>query len=425
MPRKNLKSKQQIPETLEFNSKFLNYIIVNSIQDTEFLRKIRWQIPLEVFKTKEKMFIMEMIYDHFDEYKTSPGDDFYLLFHEEKNKLSTPMQEKSLQLISVLQNIKVTNPQYILTTIRDALYHFAIEEALIKCAQLSKQKKYDEIKSIFLKALNKPEEVQQSYYNFFTDKTYMEHRSKGKQYKMKTLIPKLDEIIGGFMEKFIIVLLAATKGGKTKMCVEMGTVGVQQGLNVLHVTLENPKEFIDDAYDQCMGFLGDKPNQLVDTMEYKNGHWVKIKKVLPTIYDLDKVSKNRRIFQKQGGMLYISDQVGRNFNCYSLEALLDQLELEEGIIFDMIIIDWLGEMKAVHKTRNNKKDRLADNIEGIKDITHKRNLITFLPQQGNRKAMQAKVLNSDLIADGIEPIWLADLVLAFCQTKERSITKHL
>ena len=48
--------------------------------------------------------------------------------------------------------------------------------------------------------------------------------------------------------------------------------------------------------------------------------------------------------------------------------------------------------------------------------TGKRNILGISAMQGNRKAMQAQVFHSYLVADDIDTIFNSDLVLALCQT---------
>jgi replicative DNA helicase len=240
---------------------------------------------------------------------------------------------------------------------------------------------------------------------------------EGKTYKFKTLIKPVDDMIGGMNPPWVVVILGATKGGKTKWLIELAIASQVQGLNCLFVSLEMNKEQIDNAFDQAIGFLGDKPGQKIETMDYKNGKWCKVKMEVPTIYDIDKVKKNRKKLQSHGGKLVISDKTGLKFNYHNLESLIDEVEQTHEIILDMVIIDYLGEMGKTEK-QQNKKQTIASNVAGIKMIGKEKNLMMITAEQGNRKAMRSDVFHSDLVADAIEPIWVGDLILAICQTEE-------
>ena len=184
-------------DALEFNNHFLNQIIFHSIQDTEFISKIRQIIPVSIFKAKEKEIIIKMIYNFYDDFKTAPGENFFDIFQEQEKNMSEDLYNRCINFIGVLKDITGSNPEYILRNINDAIYHFQLEEASINFATLIKNKKYDEAKGVILKAI-KEKPIEQPYYDFFTDNSFIDERLNKRRYKMKTKIPKLDEMIGKF-----------------------------------------------------------------------------------------------------------------------------------------------------------------------------------------------------------------------------------
>lgn len=200
----------------------------------------------------------------------------------------------------------------------------------------------------------------------------------------------------------------------TKTLLEFCVAGVIQGLNGLFISLEMGKNEIDNALDQAVGFLGDKPGEEVDIMEYNKfkKEWRQERKIINTIFDLDLVSKNRKALSRFGGNLIISDQTdGRKFNFYDQEALIDQIEQEEGIVLDFVATDYLGEMGRTEKNQK-KKERIADNASGLKAGARSRNIIQFTAMQKNRAGD---------IADAIEPVWVSDLIINIKQSKKEEM----
>jgi replicative DNA helicase len=406
-----------IPESLSFNSNFLNHVLKHCIVNTEFLRKIRPFLEPKIFKIKERSYLLELVYNYYDEFKQAPMDDFELIFEEEKENISDTLYKKCRRILDNINEIKSSNSEYILNNIHKALKHFAIEEAIVKAAQLCKAKEYDEAKAIFLKALREPDSIKTDFYDFYSDKEYIPNRIEGKNYKFKTLIKPIDNMIGGMNPSWVITILGATKAGKSKFLIELAIASQVQGLNCLFISLEMNKEVIDNAFDQAIGFLGDKPGQKIETMEYKKGQWCKIKMEVPTIYDLDIVRKNRKKLKSHGGKLIISDQTGIKFNYINLEGLIDEIEQTHEIILDIIIVDYLGEMGKTEK-QQNQKQKIASNIAGLKMIAKEKNVIMITAEQGNRQAMKSDTFHSNMVADAIEPIWVSDLVLAICQSED-------
>lgn len=406
-------------EDMEFNPYFLLHVMRQCIENTDFVSRVVNILDPKIFKTKEKIFLFSIIKNYYKEYKEAPKDHFFELYDEEKSKLSEKNQKICENILETLASIDHTNPKYLLNKLHEAIAYIEFEDALVEAAHLHKKKKLGEAKNVILKALRKPEQLQSTYYNFLKDESYYEKRVVGKKYKMRSMIKELDELIGGFNPGWLIIILAPTKFGKTKFLVELCIAAVLQGLNVLFISLEMGREEIDAAFDQAIGFLGDRPGEAIDTMAYNKlkKEWYKTKKIVDTIFDLDIVSKNRRALGRYGGKLVISDQSNGKFNCNDQEGLIEQIQNEENIIFDVVATDYLGEMGPTEKGQK-KKERIAENTSGLKSNAKTRNIIQFTAQQVQRAAMRMKRFQSDNVADAIEPIWLSDMILAMMATEK-------
>jgi len=417
---------RELPEVLSFNPNFLNHILLNLITNTEFSKTVISVLNehIDIFKTKERKFLFKLVRDYILEFKEAPQDHFYDIFKSEESRLSKKEYKRAMEVIRSLKDLNHSNPEFIINRLRDAIAHFEFEESLVNAARLHKAGNMEEAKALIMKAMRKPEEIKRSYYNFFEDTSYVEDRMRGPVYDAKTLVEPLDDLIGGMNKGWLIFVLGPTKGGKTRWLIELTIAFALQGLNVLFISLEMGKKDIDKAFDQAIGFLGDKPNEVIETMKYVKGQWCKVKMEVPTIYDLDKVAKARKAIKKMGGLIYISDQTGGKFNCNDTEFLMDKIEEEEGIIFDAVVTDYLFEMGPTEPGQSTK-ERLTSNTSGEKRIAQERNVIKVNAHQGNRKALRAKTFQSDMIAEDINIIFKSDLILAICQTeKEEELNQY-
>lgn len=401
---------------LDFNNHFLNQIIYHSIRNDDFLKAIRHVVPIETYKTKDRKLLMDMIYGYFDDYKEAPKENFYDLFKEREDSLDEDLQKKCLNMFNLLNEITGSNNEYILTRIQDAIYHFQLEEASIDFASLIKKQDYDNAVASILKAIKSPRVVEEPYYNYFDDKTFIEERISEKRYVMVTQIPMLDEIIGGFQRKWLVTCLGATKAGKTWMLIELALAAVWQGLNVLFVSLEMGKSQIDERLDMSVGFMTSNPNGEAELLRKVGDDYIKVTEQTDTIYDIDKVIKARNRYSKiSGGNLEVVAFNRGRLNYRDIDRILDELEEKKGFYADVLVVDYLGIMKETVEGQN-KKERISENSIGLKEIAGVRNMACISAMQGNRKAMSAKVFKSNLVADDIDTIFNSDLVMAICQT---------
>ena len=408
---------QDIPQALDFTNHFIDHILINCIFHDDFLKRVRHTVELKLYKTKEKQFIAKFLYDYFDVHKEAPKDHFYDLFKSNEDTISPKIRERAIELVGRLRHIENSNPKFILKQLSQAVMHFKLEDASVEFAQLVKAKKYEEAKALMLSAMRAPNNIVPTYYNFLEDKTYIEKRSKGKMYDVRTMIPSVDAMIGGMNLTWLVTILGATKSGKTWWLMELALNACIQGYNVLFISLEMTKEQCDDRFDQINGFLGTKPNEMIETMSYSLNQWTKIKTHVKTIYDLDEVKRARKALSKNGGSIYIEDKSGSKFNANNLNTIVDEIQEEKGILIHVVVTDYLGEMGTPDKKLTTKKEIIAANTTIMKSIAKERNQLHITAMQGNRQAMTAKVFRSDLIADAIEPIQISDLVPAICQTE--------
>ena len=401
---------------LDFNNHFLNQIIYHSIRNDDFIKAIRSTVPIETYKTKDRKFLMDMLYTYFDDFKEAPKENFLDLFKEYEDSINEDLHKKCLNMFNILNEITGSNGEYILTRINDAVYHFQLEEASIDFASLIKSQQYDKAVAAILKAIKQPRIIEEPYYSYFNDASFIEERVRDKRYKMVTQIPMLDNIIGGFQNKWLVTCLGATKAGKTWMLIELALAAVWQGLNVLFVSLEMGKSQIDERLDMSVGFMTANPNGEAEMLRKVGDDYIKVTEQTDSIYEVDKVIKARNRYKKiSGGSLEVVAFNRGRLNYHDIDRILDELEEKKGFYTDVLVCDYLGIMKET-VSGQNKKERISENSIGLKEIAGVRNIAVISAMQGNRKAMSAKVFKSNLVADDIDTIFNSDLVLAICQT---------
>lgn len=377
---------------LTFNNGFLNQIVFHCIHDSEFLLKVRRLMPLNIFKAQEKLTVVKEIFKYYDDYKEAPKEDFFHIFEHMESQYEKNLYDRCIKFLGVVKDLSGSNSKYIYNRISDAVRHYQLEEASIEFASLIKNQQYDDAKQVIYSALRSPE-VSETY-NYFDDTRFLKERLEKNRFLMKTRIDALDEIIGGLKETWLVTLLAATKVGKTWFLLEMALQAALQGLNVLLISLEMGEFAIDLRLDMTSAFMS--------TQEALN--------------NLQEVLKSRQKLKKMSsGCLEIRAFNRGRVNYQDIDLTLQDLEMK-GIFIDVLVVDYLGVMRAT-ESNQSKKDRITENCLGLKEIASLKNLICFSAMQGNRKAMQAKRFEAHMVADDIDTIFNSDLVLSLCQTK--------
>ena len=400
-----------------FNDHFLNCIIYGCITDTQFLKKIRQSFPLDAYKDPIRTRVAEIIYRYIDQYDEAPDEHFYDLFDEFLETVPKPKQRLYLSYIRVLRDIENYNPEYILDKVFEAVRHIRIEEAVVEAARLVTSKKYDEAKRAILDAFKDPVTRKFQYLDYFSSKDDLISRVSQKPYLMQTMIPSLDRIIGGIRRQEVVIWLGTPKAGKTYGLISMAHAALLQGLVVVFISLELHRERISGRMDQTAGFLGGTKAPRQEVLEWRRNRWVKRTKEIDNIYDLRTVLETRGKLAKYGGKLIIASAPGGTRSYQDIELFLDELETHDRIMPQIVIVDYLRNMKGMVPAQKTK-ERISWNCQGLVKIASERDCIVFSAQQGNRQAMRSNILYPHMIADDIDPIGYVDMVIPICQTEE-------
>jgi len=400
---------------LKFNNHFLNTIIFGCITNTEFLRKIRSEFPVELFRSPVRIQIAKLLYDYVDQYKEAPKDHFYDLFEEMLNNIPESKHDLYIDYIGHIKDIKEVNTAFILDRVFEAIRHFRLEEAILECAKLIKNNKHDEAEKVILNALKRETGKTFQYFNYFTEQESILERLRGDPYLMKTMIEPMDEIIGGIRRGEVVVWLGTPKSGKSFGLISMTHAGLLQGLKGVFISLELHRYRISGRLDQTAGFLSGSHKNEQDVLVKRGRKWVKRKQQVGTIYDIDLVYKFRKTLRKYGGDLIIASAPGNTKNWRDIEMFLDELELSNGYTPDFVCVDYLRNMRGTSHNQS-RKEKISENCLGLVKIATERGIAVFSAQQGNRRAMRSPVLTPDMIADDIDTVGYADIIPAICQT---------
>lgn len=207
---------------------------------------------------------------------------------------------------------------------------------------------------------------------------------------------------GGLKPKTLTVFVAVTGGGKTTALVHFGRVAVLQGQKVLHITLELETTDIVDKYDSS--FTGIKYDDLEKDAGKVRG---------------DFLSK----FSKYGDALRIIERPEYSLTPQDLESFLLILQREGKFFPDVLLVDYADLMTGGKQfTRGGQDRRFELNFiyTWLHRIAKTFNLIVVTATQANRGAMGKNIIMLEDIAEDISKSWIADHILAVCQTvKER------
>ncbi len=413
----------QYPEHLQ--DLILHLLIV----DTEFCNTARPSLELNQFSSRPSRTVFELATTFYDRYKKAPKDHFFDEFEKEvaaTRDIDTRSEDFALLLeyIEVLRNAEA-NRDYILARIHEFIRQRALENVVVDLAEAVSSSKFDDAESLMQGALKAGiTRIHQGIEYYYDDDSLVDRMIR-KPVVMKTLIPHLDRVIGGFRRTWLICLLGAYKGKKTWGLISLGRAALNQGLVVVHLTHELTELETRMRYDQSIAWAVDPQfssrNLRVPYFVNENSTDVAYEShTFNTIYDIDYIRKKLKVFQRYGGRLFIRGYPMGTCRIKDVVSYLDFLEVQNRIVPDVLITDYAGIMCPDNKNQDRREGLNQINMD-LKSIAQERGIIVLTANQTTRTAISKPVAREVDLAEDIRTAATADLIMSINQTdKERA-----
>lgn len=208
--------------------------------------------------------------------------------------------------------------------------------------------------------------------------------------------PNLDNVLGGGLVPGEYGLVMAPPGkGKTTALVNIGynAAGLIGSANVLHISHEMPASKVLKRYGALVSGVrlsrGDAPDGFIERFQ--------------------RMAKAK---------LKAKIRVKHMANCSVLDIarLIDSL-ISEGFKPDLLIDDYPDLMRATTR-RNEKRFELAEISRELRDLGNEYDMVVWGATQSGRHTFNKPVISQQDVAEAIEKVAIADILLALCQTKD-------
>jgi hypothetical protein len=188
----------------------------------------------------------------------------------------------------------------------------------------------------------------------------------------------LDRIIGPGQ---VGLIMAPYKRGKSLMLLWFAIAYVMQRLNVLFITLEDPKFLVEDRLDAIVTHVPIKSLR-------------------------DKPLTIQRHFQKFRSMvragLHVYDGTFGGITVDKIEHIIDE-EREQGFVPNAVIVDYDAKIVA-EKTYKEKRFESDETYTHMQQVASRANVLWWTAAQTQRDTAHLKIISGDKIADDINKV---------------------
>ncbi len=265
--------------------------------------------------------------------------------------------------------------------------------ALAKCLDQVESKRYDSIAGTIREALDRgsPRDHGHEYSEEIDSRA-----EKSIREPISTGWPVLDQYLGGGYErKTITTFIAPTGAGKSMFLVNAAAALIEQGLNVLYVTLEMADYKIGLRADSWFSGLS-----IDDSAKPEHRNTVK-----------DSIKKRVK------GRFIIKEWPTKRATVDTIRSHIQRLIQTKGFKPDAVLVDYPDLLKAV-KSYGEKRHELEGNYEELRGLAQELNCVMIVADQTNRGGLDAELVTISAIAEAYSKATVCDLIMTISRSPD-------
>ena len=375
----------------EYGWGFQVKVIAAMFTDRIFLQQIADIIQPNYFESDANIWLLEVVLNHFREYKSPPTKD---VFKVKLTELSDDGPEAVMKaaILEQLKDVFRYMESDDLTFVKDEILNFCknqeIKRAIMDSVSLLQRGNYDEIKTKIDTAMKAGADT-----NIGLDyKVNISSRyDEAARQTITTGWDVIDDLMdGGLAPGELGVVMAPAGIGKSWLLINIGANAVKAGHTVIHYTLELNENYVGQRYDSVLtGINAQSLKNHQETVEEKmktlSGDL--IVKYYPT---------------KSGGVMGI------------------KAHLEKTIMLgkrpDVVIVDY-GDLLKIN-TKKDKHEALEELYEDLRGMAGEYEIPVWTASQAGRSALEEDIIEADKIASSYGKVMVADFLMSLSRKVE-------
>ena len=382
---------EAIDTLVKYGQSYQSKVVASLISDVKFLEQVTEITKPAFFESQANQWIIEEVQRYFDEYHTVPTMEVF------KIKVGV-VDDKALKqtVIEQLKNVYLQIGSEDLPYVKKEYLTFAknqkVKDALLKSVDLLKAGNYDKIIDTMMAAskVGVENDLGMDYIDNF--ELIMEDV---KRFSVSTGWDVIDELTdGGLGPGELGVVMAPSGIGKSWFLSKIACSAVQQGMNVLHYTLELSESYVGQRYTTILTGI--------QTSEHKERKDEIIRKIKNT-----------------PGRVRIKYYPPQFASAKTLSAHIEKLRAS-GFNPNLIIIDYADLLKSGNSNRDGLYAELGGIYEELRGLSGEQQIPIWTATQTNRAAIDHEIIGADSVGDSYKKVQTADFIMSVSRkTKDK------
>jgi len=355
--------------------------------DRIFLQQIADIILPEYFESDANVWLLDVILNHFKEYKTPPSKDVL--------KVKVTEIENDILKTAVLEQLKEVF-RYMesddLSFVKDEILKFCknqeMKRAIMESVTLLKHGNYDEIKSKMDLALKAGADTN---IGLEYKKDIARRYNQAARHCIGTGWDVIDDLMDGGLAKGELGVVMAPAGiGKSWLLINIGANAMKSGKTVLHYTLELNEDYVGQRYDSViMGINAQNLKNYQDEIQERMG--------------------------TLKGDLIVKYYPTKSVGVIGLKAHLEKT-IMLGQKPDLVLVDY-GDLLKIN-TKKDKHEALEELYEDLRGMAGEYEIPVWTASQAGRSALEEDIIEADKIASSYGKVMVADFLMSLSRKVE-------
>ena len=362
----------------EYGWSFQIKVLAAMFVDRTFLQQIADIIQPDYFESDANSWLLEVVLDHFREYKTPPSKDVL--------KVKVTEIDNDILKTSVLEQLKEVfrfMESDDLTFVKDEILRFCknqeIKRAIMDSVGLLKMGNYDEIKSKIDSAMKAGADTDIGHEY---KKDVIARYNEAARHTVTTGWDVIDDLMDGGLAP-----------GELGVVINIGANAIKQNKTVIHYTLELNENYVGQRYDSVItGIAAQNLKNYTEDIEERlndiSGEL--IIKYFPT---------------KSTGVMGIKAHVEKTI-------MLGQTP-------DLIIVDYADLLKVSSKDKHEALEELYEDLRGM---AGEYGVPVWTATQANRSALEDDIIEADKIASSYGKVMVSDFLMSLSRKVEDKLS---
>ena len=374
----------------EYGWSFQVKVIASMFTDRTFLQQIADIIQPDYFESDANSWLLEIILDHFREYKTPPTKDVLKVkvTDVDNDVLKTAILE---QLKDVFRYMESDD----LTFVKDEILRFCknqeIKRAIMDSVSLLKMGNYDEIKTKIDSAMKAGADTDVGHE--YKKEVQLRYTEAARD-TVTTGWDVIDDLMdGGLAPGELGVVMAPAGIGKSWMLINIGSNAIKQNKTVIHYTLELNENYVGQRYDSVItGIAAQNLKNYTEDIEEK--------------------------LQSISGELIIKYYPTKSVGVMGIKAHVEKT-IMLGNQPDLIIVDYADLLKVSSKDKHEALEELYEDLRGM---AGEYGVPVWTATQANRSALEDDIIEADKIASSYGKVMVSDFLMSLSRKVEDKLS---